>query len=1699
MHLRSGSYRIPAHTVNSASRVSAATCAPRRQQLSASRRCAFRRAWRLPFLVLLAVFCLLATSPAQQSTFQINSATMGNPPVSFVYAGMPGVTLNLTGTLPTSGQVSSYLACFYTGFGAPGFSIPAPNGDGSISLPVPAATITGIPQTSFTAADGYSITALLYFVHSDGYCDGQASEAQSNQLAVQVVAPSLVSNTGPTNVPRTNPATNIQAAPTAVTLSASGFITGTSSGGATTVTFGTFGSSSVTASATAVYAPVPTAFSSSPVGTTASLSICNTFGGNSVCTTPTPAITLTVTALATSSATITATPSPVPVAGQTALSAQFTGASAAGAGAPSGNVTFVAGGNTLPAAKLILDKTATFSSQSTSVTTGTATPVITPGGGTYTSVQTVTITDSTPNAVIYYTQDGSTPTASSTVYTASFNVVNTETVKAVAIAPSLGVSSIATASYTINLPPATQLVFKVQPTNTALNTAITPAVQVALEDASGTIVANSNAAVSIALASNPTYATLGGTLTVNAVNGIATFPDLTLNLLGNMYTLIAYTDTLTTVQDSNAFNITPPGITLTLPGTLVGTMSTLNGVITLGAPAGTGGLTVSLSSSNTANVTVSPATVTIPAGQTTGSFTYTGVAAGTATLTATATGYNNGTVTITSTIAQVSLSAIPAVAPAQSTSIPLSLATVAPTGGETVNFTIANPSIATVTQSVTVPAGSHTALANPQVTGVLIGSTTVTATAIGYAPAMLTVNVTVNAAFTPAYITTNLTTNSSTVLTISAPAPPGGITFNLTSASPATATVPASVTIAQGAMTVAVPVTGVADGSTTISATSTGIATANATVIVDSQIGNQAVVTGYDLQTSVYYDLPVTPNAPTTVTITSNDPTVAIISSDNTTVGQATLTLTNVTSTNIGYLYVQGLKVGTTTFSISAPGYTTGTTTVTVDHTGFIYYYDQGNISETDYGGPQSATLSVTPLNADLSSYGYYPYWTINPGSAAISVPVTSSNTAVGTVNSPVVFHAGDSTDSFTFTPVGVGTTNLTLGTPPAGFSVPTGSQQITATVTTPVIMAPSQSTGVRLQIPVGIYLPVAPPSAISVTVSIPNGTVATLSKSATVSGTTTQTFTNVTSSFVGNIYVQGQSAGTVTLTETASTGYTSGTGTITVQPSGFVYVYAQNFPTTTFSPATTETVYPALLNATSLTATSYYYEGYTLNPGVGPVSVAITDSATSVGTVSPTSVVFNTGDTTQNYNFTPSAAGTATLSLGTPAGFSTPASGTSITATVTAPQIVAYAVTTGVHLQTSYNISLPQAPPTPVNITVTSSAPLVATLSSSMTAVGTASVTFNNVTGTNLPTIYVQGQSAGSATITISASSGYTSGSNTITVDPSGFAYYYTTPITTTTFSGPSGLTVYPVLIGSNSSLQFFCCNFNPGVAPITVPITDSNSTVGTISANSVTFGATDTSQSFNFQPVSAGTANITLGTPTGFSTPSSNITTQATVTAPQIIVNGNQTITTGLNLETLLDVSLPLTPPNPVTVTVTSEGPAIFLISKDGTLVGTTSVTFTGVTDTSYLPVYIQGLSINSTTIKVSAPGYIDGTDTVTIYPSGFALPYDIDFTTSSTSGPYSLAVYPSLLTPGTNTIYAQYGQYVSPGAGTVSVPVSSSNTAVGTIVTSPLVFAPGASVPVYAQFQPVATGTSTVTVGTPTGFTTPSQYTTATATVQ
>jgi hypothetical protein len=77
----------------------------------------------------------------------------------------------------------------------------------------------------------------------------------------------------------------------------------------------------------------------------------------------------------------------------------------------------------------------------------TAAPFFSLAGGQYNTPQKLVLTDSTPGAVIYYNTNGTTPNASSAVYSGPITIASTELVTAIAIAPGYSSSVESAKSY----------------------------------------------------------------------------------------------------------------------------------------------------------------------------------------------------------------------------------------------------------------------------------------------------------------------------------------------------------------------------------------------------------------------------------------------------------------------------------------------------------------------------------------------------------------------------------------------------------------------------------------------------------------------------------------------------------------------------------------------------------------------------------------------------------------------------------------------------------------------------------------------------------------------------------------------------------------------------------------------------------------------------------------------------------------------------------------------------------------------------------------------------------------------------------------------------------------------------------------------------------------------------------------------------
>jgi len=124
------------------------------------------------------------------------------------------------------------------------------------------------------------------------------------------------------------------------------------------------------------------------------------------------------------------------------------------------------------------------------------------------------------------------------------------------VAAASGLAEATSFAFDIAAGPAAKLAFTVQPGSASAGAPIAPAVQVAVQDAFGNLVTTATHSVVATIGTNPSAGTLSGTTTANAVKGVATFSDLSIDNAGTGYALAASATGLTGAT-SAAFEITP--------------------------------------------------------------------------------------------------------------------------------------------------------------------------------------------------------------------------------------------------------------------------------------------------------------------------------------------------------------------------------------------------------------------------------------------------------------------------------------------------------------------------------------------------------------------------------------------------------------------------------------------------------------------------------------------------------------------------------------------------------------------------------------------------------------------------------------------------------------------------------------------------------------------------------------------------------------------------------------------------------------------------------------------------------------------------------------------------------------------------------------------------------------------------------------
>ena len=604
-----------------------------------------------------------------------------------------------------------------------------------------------------------------------------------------------------------------------------------------------------------------------------------------------------------------------------------------------------------------------------------------------------------------------------------------------------------------------------------------------------------NPAVPMSITFNPASVT-GGTSSTGTVtlNGAAPSAGVVVNMTSSSPNVIVPTSvalqngmtSTTFVVNTKPIDIsTPVTVTGTAGGTSVSGTLTVNpaavssvvlsptsvqggspttGTVTLNANAGPSGVTVTLSS-NTSSA-VPPATVQVPAGTNSTTFTVNTLAVQaqtSATITAVA---NGGSASTTLTINGDNLTGLslnPTTVVGGNNCVgTVTLSGPAPAGGTVVSLGItAGP--ATVPNTVTVPAGSSSATFNIATTPVNASSTSTVTATLG------TTNQTATLTVAPMALTglsLNPTSvaggNSSTgTVTLNGPAPSSGVSIALNSSLTSAATVPATITVAAGQSSATFTVNTFSttkQKSATIQASFSGV-NLSATAIGTATLDGPAPTGGVVVKLASSTTKAIVPASVTVAvgktSMTFQVKTLAVASittanitgtvGSSTQVGTLTINPPTLTSLTLTPTTVIGLTSSTGTLVISGPAPTGGLVV---------------NLSSTQSAAIVPATATI-PAGATKGTFTVKTVSVPVVTSASIKATLNAqSQSATLTINPPVITKLALSPASVKGGKTSTGTITLGTAAPTGGITVTLNSSNGVASVPATVTIAGGKTTG---------------------------------------------------------------------------------------------------------------------------------------------------------------------------------------------------------------------------------------------------------------------------------------------------------------------------------------------------------------------------------------------------------------------------------------------------------------------------------------------------------------------------------------------------------------------------------------------------------------------------------------------------------------
>ena len=1071
----------------------------------------------------------------------------------------------------------------------------------------------------------------------------------------------------------------------------------------------------------------------------------------------------------------------------------------------------------------------------------------------------------------------------------------------------------------------------------------------------------------------------------------------------------------------------------------------------------------------------------------------------------------------------------------QTASLPITLLSAAPAGGDTVIVTSSDSAVVSVlTRTVVIPAGQLSANATLAGSGLGPANITVTSKRFGRNQTVATSRGVLQIAEASITVNPNLGTGTFTVelRSASAPeaAPAGGVIVNLSSDTPACAAVPAADTIPAGQVSAKVTVsyggTATRPCSAKVSANAQFLNFDDVNVEVNSAVSvvGSPLTLGLGLQSAHAAMLETGSHPGATVRIRSLNPAAVLVAPNATTAGRDSIDVAVSPGASGVPFFVQsvGSVAGTATieYVVITGGFNKGQSTVTLE----VPRIELTGITD----GFQTTALSGNVPFGVAIGIGVCtsPDRICTPQSvrfgATVAATVSNSAAAVGQIVRPgeaaqllvMQIPAGQaSAAGVSFDPLGAGTSRLSVTAP--GFTPAPVTGDIDLTVTAHKIFTSPVTVGAGLQVGTTATLETGNHGGVNVVIKSADPARALVSPDATTAGRDSIIINVPNTGTSVSFVVQGleNQTGTAQINFSAA-GFAPSSATVTLeQPKIEINGINDGFITSTFSAKTAFFVTIGIGGCPTYICPQAARIG---GPGV-PVTAASTDSAVArivrpgaagqavqllipQGQSATPSTVLN-----GSFEFHPLAGGSTKIRATSPGFMPTPVYG-EIDVTVDAPDIYVSPVTIGAGLQVQVGGSLETSNHGGITVRITSADSNRVRVSRDATTAGSRVIDVFVPNGQGNFTYFVQGmeQATGAAQLAFTAPL-FQSANAAVTLETAylSFAASYE-PLQTTSLSENS---TWSVLVGLGTTCSYGAGDIctqqqaRAGGGGIPVQVRSTASFVGWVvaasgSADSITVRIPEGQSSVypvSFDPRGAGNTTLKLSAP-GFMPSTRFGELDVIVTAPAITISDTRL---GSGLQTGMTASLGANNHGGITVRISSSDPSRVLVAANHTVAGAGTLDVFVPNGQGHASFYVQGLEAKTGTITLTASGagFTDGTAGVTLTTAhvGIGVQYEPLQTNTLSTNTQMYAVLgvdpncPPYYYPG-GVCPQQAPRAGGPG---VRVLVKSSNPTVGGVALSGAgtdsvyVNMPPMASSAYFEFDPKTAGTAAVSVSVP-GFT-------------